>query len=195
MAGFARFLKTTVIGGILVLLPLVACAAAIAAVVSVLHDLLVPIARLLPVERLGGIRVASLLVVAAVLLLCFVLGLLVRTAVARAVGRWFDRNLLGHLPGYRLVRRLAGTLGGDPSETLGRPVWVRLGDSREIGFLTEEHVGDEVAVFLPASPRVTVGRVVVVPRSRTERISAPLPQVVKSISDFGVGSSTLGSPR
>jgi uncharacterized membrane protein len=196
MPAILRFLKTTLVGGVLVLLPLVACGYAVAAVAGVVIDVTRPVAsRLVPFglaeTTVGAHVVAGLLILA----ICFLLGLLVRTTLGRAVGRAVEAAVLNRLPGYRAMRRLASQVAGDPADTFGVPVWVRLGDARRMGFVVEEHADGEVAVFVPFSPVLTVGEVLVVASTRVERIAAPFMKVTKSVSEMGVGSAALRGAR
>jgi uncharacterized membrane protein len=192
MAGVLRFLKTTLLGGVLVLLPLVACGIAVAAIARVVLDVLGPVAsRLLPFGLAQSRAFAYALAVLLLLGVCFLFGLLVRTRLGRAVGRWFEGVLLNRLPGYRAMRRLASQVAGAREETFGEPVWVRLDDSRRLGFLVEAHPSGEVAVFLPFSPVLTVGTVVLVDGARVERIGAPFLKATQCLSEMGVGSAAL----
>jgi uncharacterized membrane protein len=182
--------KATVIGGVFVLLPLAGCALLAASVVRTVLYVVEPVAGLLPGERLYGVAAADLLVAAALLGACLLLGLLVRTVVGRALGRWLEAALLNRIPAYAPLRRLAGQLAGD-RETLGAPILLQVEGGRMLAFLVEEHASGEATVFVPAAPAVTVGTVRIVPADRVERLEAPLAEVANCIGQWGVGSAAL----
>ena len=114
MSRFINFLKTTALGGLLVIVP-------IAIVLFVLGQLML---ALLSVANdmlawLGiGIDDAlfmSALALLALIGLCFVTGLVVRTRAGDAIKRWFGRNVATRIPMYgaisNLTRRFAGIDG------------------------------------------------------------------------------------
>ena len=188
-----RYLKTTLLGGILVVLPLVGCAYLIGLTLKIVLGVIMPINRLLPIPDLAGIAVIDLLAISIIVVTCFLLGLLVRTAGGRTLGRWFEQSLLYQLPGYRLLRRLSRQVAGETEEALGAPVLVRLGDSRQYGFLVEELPTGEVTVFVPLAPLLYLGTVHLVPAERVTRLSQPLPRVIDRISRFGIGSANIAA--
>jgi uncharacterized membrane protein len=196
MQSLYRFLKTTLVGGLVVLVPVAVCAYIIAAVVKAVLRGLAPIAELLPAQDPGGIGLIGLMAIAIVVAVCFLFGLLVRTAGGRALGGWVEERLFNLLPGYELIKRVTQQFAGTGEETLGTPVAVRLGDSQQIGFLVEELTPGQVTVFIPAAPALTFGAVHIVPAERVEKLSAKLTQVVDCISKIGCGSSRLlSAPR
>lgn len=191
MQSLYRFVKTTLVGGLVVLVPVAVCAYIIAAVVKAVLRGLAPVAALLPAQSPEGIGLMSLIAIALVVALCFLFGLLVRTRGGQALGGWVERRLFNLLPGYELIKKITQQFAGTGEETLGTPVAVRLGDSQQIGFLVEDHGSGEVTVFVPAAPTLTFGTVHIIPADRVEKLSAKLPQVIDCITKVGFGSSRL----
>lgn len=191
MGRFLSFLKSTFVGGVLVLLPIAAVAYLVAETLGVATRVLAPIASRLPVGKIGGVSVAYLAAAVGLVLLCFAFGIAVRTVIAARLGRWIESALLGRIPGYRMFRTIASQLSGKPSGAFATPVWVRLDDTRQIGFLVEEAPPDEVIVFVPLSPILTVGAVHRVSRNRVERIASPLDDVASCVSRWGTGAGAL----
>ena len=196
MQSLFRFLKTTLVVGLVVLVPVANCAYIIAAVVKAVLGGLAPIAALLPAQSPGGIGLMGLIAIALVVAVCFLFGLLVRTAGGRALGGWVENRLFNLLPGYELIKRVTQQFAGTGEETLGTPVAVRLGDSQQIGFLVEELTPGQATVFIPAAPALTFGTVHIVSADRVEKLSAKMTQVVDCITKIGCGSSRLlSAPR
>jgi len=191
-----RFLKTTVVGGLVVLVPVAVCAYMIGAVVKTVLTVLAPIAKLLHVQSLGGIAAVEVVAVLVVVAVCFLFGLLVQTAGGRAIGSWFEKRLFNLVPGYQMFKKISRQFSGGGEEMLGTPVMVKLGDSRQIGFLVEECPSGEVAVFIPLAPALSLGSVHIIPTERAERLNATLPQVVDCITKVGFGSAgVLSAPK
>lgn len=196
MESLYRFLKTTVVGGLLVLVPVAVVAYTIAAVVKTLLTVLAPVAKLLHVQSLGGIVAVELVAILMVVAVCFLFGLLVQTAGGRAIGSWFEKKLFNLVPGYQMIKKISRQFSGGGEEMLGTPVVVKLGDSRQIGFLVEEYPSGEVAVFIPLAPAVSLGSVHIIPAEHAERLNATLPQVVDCITKVGFGSAqVLSAPK
>ena len=78
MKNFLEFLKTTILGGFLVLLPVVAVLVLIAIAVNSVIAIIAPLAAKLPMKTVGGYTAVTLLAVLLILGFCFLAGLLVQ---------------------------------------------------------------------------------------------------------------------
>ena len=111
------------------------------------------------------------------------------------MGSWLEKKLFNLVPGYEMIKKISRQFSGGEG-TLGTPVMVKLGDSRQIGFLVEECPSGEVAVFIPLAPALSLGSVHVIPTERAERLNARLSQVVDCITKVGFGSAgVLSAPK
>lgn len=185
------FTKTTAIGGLLVIVP-------IAVVVFVLGKLLLAlftVAR--DVTAYLDIGIDDVLVIFAIALLalvglCFLTGLLVRTRIGNAIKRWFRRTIARRIPMYNaianLTKRFAGVEG-----TQFAPVEVDLYGSgaHALGFLVEHLPGNRCTVFVPTAPVATVGNLFIVSGDRVRRIEASMADTVSVITQWGVDARTL----
>ena len=66
-----KFLKTTVIGGIVFMVPIVIFIAIIGKAIELTNKLAAPLTALIPVDSIGNITVANLLALVIVFLICF----------------------------------------------------------------------------------------------------------------------------
>ena len=191
-----RFLKTTVVGGLVVLVPVAVCAYMIGAVVKTVLTVSARISNLLHIQSLGGIAAVELVAVLVIVAVCFILGLLVQTTGGRAIGNWLEKRLFNLVPGYQMIKKISRQFSGGGEETLGTPVLVKFGGSRQIGFLVEECPSGEVAVFIPLAPALSLGSVHIIPAEQTEKLNATLSQVVDCITKVGFGSArVLSAPK
>ncbi|MGO9566888.1 MAG: DUF502 domain-containing protein [Desulfomonilaceae bacterium] len=193
MQSLYQFLKTTVIGGLVVLVPVAVCAYIISAVIKKVLSILGPIAKLLHVESVGGIAIVEVAAVLVVIAACFLFGLLVRTAAGQTLGSWFEEKVLNLLPGYQLMKKVSLQFAGGSEAAHWTPVLVKVGESRQIGFLVEEHSSGEVTVFIPAAPAVSLGAVHMVKAELVEKLDVSMRKVVDCITQLGIGSSKLTS--
>lgn len=185
------FIKTTALGGLLVIVP-------IAIIVFVLGQLLLTLFTLASgVTAYLDIGIDDALVIFAIALLslvglCFATGLFVRTRLGDAAKRWFGRNVASRIPMYHalanLTRRFAGVDGPQFA-----PVEVDLYGSgaHSMGFLVEELPESRSAVFVPTAPVATVGNLYIVPNDRIRRIEASMADTVSVITQWGVDSGNL----
>ena len=111
MNGLAQFLKTTIVGGIVFLVPLVAIIYVIGKALQLSRTFAEPIAAFLPVDRVGGIALANLVAIIAIVLLCFLAGLAARTSFASAFVRESESRFLWKIPGYGFVKGFTSPTG------------------------------------------------------------------------------------
>jgi uncharacterized membrane protein len=187
------FFKTTLLGALLIVVPIGIIGFALLQVVKLVRGLLLPVVESLPFDSMTLrilLLVAALLVV---ILLCYFTGLLVRTRWGRRLRGWVERSLLDRIPGYKMVRSLAHQYLGEEDEQKFRPVMVDLyaSGTKMIGLEIEELGDGTVAVFLPSVPAVTLGQVHIVPEERVTPIPASLHATVETLTMFGEGASKL----
>ena len=113
MKGLAELIKTTLIGGLLVVLPIYLSILLLAKTVGGLLALLSPVTAAIPASAQFRQVIAILIVLA----VCLAVGLLVRTNVGLRAKNAFERSVLEKIPGYTLVRGLAKRVSGDESES------------------------------------------------------------------------------
>jgi|SRR5271157_411367 len=193
MQSLYQFLKTTLIGGLVVLVPVAVSMYIISAVIKKVLSVLAPIAKELHVASVGGIAVVELAAVVLVIAACFLFGLMVRTTVGQSLGSWIEEKVLNLLPGYRLIKKVSLQFAGGSEAAHWSPVLIKVGESRQIGFLVEEHSSGEVTVFIPSAPAVSIGAVHLVKAELVEKLDVSMGKVVDCITQLGIGSSTLTS--
>jgi uncharacterized membrane protein len=193
MKTFSNFFRTTLAGGVLVLFPLVGCAYLVFRLASMLLNFINPLLSILPGFRNAdhAVREGASLVI--LLLLCFLVGLLVKTSGGKAVGCWLETNLLESVPGFLLFRRIAQTLFGE-EETSGTPVIVRRGPVRQVGFLIEQSALGEATVFVPSAPGLLSGGVIIVKSDDIERVNAAASEAARTVMRYGMGTNALLRP-
>jgi len=187
------FFKTTLLGAVLVVVPVGIVLFSLWQVVRLVKALLLPILGWLDFD---SVVTELMLIVGALLLvvlLCYFTGVVVRTRWGARVRKWFEASILEKIPGYSMIRTLVHQYLGDEDERQFRPVLVdKHGTgSLTIGFEIEELENGLVAVFFPSVPAVTLGGVEVVPDARVTPIKASMHDTLEALTMFGVGTSRL----
>ena len=82
MKGQIGFLKTTVIGGVIFLIPLIIIVAILGKAFQIMMRVAEPLSALVPIDSVVDIAVVNLIAVALIILACFVAGLAAKTVSA-----------------------------------------------------------------------------------------------------------------
>lgn len=183
---FASFLKTTAIGGLLFLLPIVVIGALLGYLYKIIASFYEPLKKFIPVDTAVGIAGLFLLAVAVVTVLCFFCGLLTRRAFARKFTQTIERQLVTVFPKYAIYKDLlAGNIGGAENRPTLVPVTVQLNDLTRIAFETERLVDGRVVVYLPGAPDTWAGSVALVSPDQVTSLNVPLSEVVGIFEKLG----------
>lgn len=180
-------LKHVMIRGILFLIPL----GFLGAVVAQLFKLTTSVAKvadhLIPVERVAGVGLTSILAVVFLVLLCLLAGLFSYLSFINNKVVALDSVLSGTLPGYSFVKGVFGSASHsrDSLDAL-KPVLVKYDDNRLLAFEVER-TGDLVVVFHPEIPSVLAGQIAVVDAHQVEPFPAPAHQVLSILRVHGRG--------
>lgn len=184
-----NFVKTTVLGGLIFLTPIVLLAAIVGKGLSLVHGLAKPALQLLPIETVFGAATIHVVSVVLLILLCFLAGLYSRTAGAGRLGNWLEKSLLEKIPTYPLLRaKLRSALQPEQMETL-QPVMVRFDDSWQFALLVEQVKPDASLVFLPGAPDAWSGSVCIVSADRVEPLELSVQRVNQLMKRLGEGAA------
>ena len=196
MKKIARFLKTTAVGGLLFLLPLIVIGALIGQVVPIVVTVADALGEIIPAKTAAGITLIILLAVAIVLLLCFGAGLLARRSLGRRISQGFEKKLLLLFPRYSIFKdQLKGSIGGDETKPRMKPVLARFDDSLRIGFEMERTDADLVTVYLPGAPDPWSGSVVFLNNDRVQPLGTEFGDTVDIFEKLGRDSAALLAGR
>lgn len=186
MKSFTTFLRATISGGILFLLPVVLVIMMLGKAHQIMVKISGPLANLLP-DRLLGLDGSMILAVILLVFICFFAGLLIRSKkVKQQMGRLED-TLFVYIPGYLLLKSIAADTVGESEATAFKPVIIKDGDAWKIGFLVEEKAGFST-VFIADAPRHDAGEVLIFPSELVKRINVPNNKVIQSLKNYGKGA-------
>lgn len=185
---YAReFIMSTLVGGLLIVVPVYLAVLLLLKGMKSVTGLIRPLAALLP-AWIPAERLFSLLLV---LTICFLIGLAVRTRTGRAARERMEKAFFGRLPGYGLIRGLTQRLAGDSTDNAWTPALVELEDALVPAFIIEALDDGRFTVFVPSVPTPLAGAVYVLSAERVHIVDVPFTQAVKSISRWGSGSRDL----
>ena len=187
MRAIAEFAKTTLIGGVLVMLPIYLSILLLLKAISGLMGLVSPITEGLP-EALPFRELIAILVLIGA---CFICGIAVRTGPGLRAKNAIERSVLEKIPGYALIRGLAGKIIGGSDEQSFTVVLAEIEDALVPAFLIEDCGDGQCAIFVPSVPTPAAGAIYIIPNERVHRVDVPFTQAVSVISKWGSGSKAL----
>jgi uncharacterized membrane protein len=183
----AEFTKTTLVGGLLVILPVYLCVLLVAKSISVVMSLVSPITNQIPAALQFRQLIAFVVLIAA----CFLAGLVLRTGPGLRAKNALERNLLERIPGYTLIRGLAGRVAGRQEDETFAVALVEIEDALVPAFIVEEHGDGAYTVFVPSVPTPAAGAVYILPKERVHLVDIPFSKAVSVISKWGSGARDL----
>lgn len=186
MRGKYRILKATLLGGAVVLLPLIVVAALAAWAIDTALQTIMPVFRWLPDQSVVGVSLTLACAVLALLVLCFLAGLLAETAIVRGVGSRAERLALS-LPGYALMKNVGTSMVGMEGVSPVRTVEVRSETCSQLGFLMETLPDGRHVVFIPGVPRALVGSLLIVDADRVQILEMPVSKALDVLGRLGIG--------
>jgi uncharacterized membrane protein len=143
------FLKATIAGGLLFLLPVVLVVIVLGYAMRLAGKVAQPISKLLPVDAVVGVGEVTVLAALVLVFISFVAGFVARTNAGKRIMRWSENSLLGGLPQYQLVKSMAEGLAQVENAESVHPALVSIEGGWQIGYLLEPLENGWVTVFLP----------------------------------------------
>jgi uncharacterized membrane protein len=181
------FVANAVVGGLLVLVPVYVAVLLLGKAMQTGASVVKPLADLLP-AWLPAEHALSLVLVVVV---CFLVGVLVRTSRGSAVRQQLDRSVFGKLPGYEMLRSLSQQVAGRADQAGWKPVIVEIEDALVPAFAVEKLDDGRYTVFVPSVPTPFAGALYVMSSDRVHEVDVPVGQAVRAISQWGVGTGNL----
>lgn len=187
MKSLREIVASTLLGGVLVVLPLYLAILLVLKAVQSMAAIIKPLVKLLP-ESVAHEQALALL---ALLVLCFVVGAVIRTEAGKSLRNWLERSVLARIPGYTTVRSLTRRLAGAEEGTAWQPALVEIEEGLVPGFIIERLGDGRCTVFVPSVPTPFAGAVYVLDGRRVHPLDVPMTQAMKAISRWGAGSAEL----
>jgi uncharacterized membrane protein len=187
-----KFLKSALVNGLAMLLPVVLVFLAIKEIFGLLVNIATPIADLFPLGTFDHVNETTIL---AVLLICgmaIFLGILSKLKVGRALGHSIEKHTLFKIPMYRMLKSLVGAFLNVESEESFKPAFIEndAGDL-EPAYVIEDRGRPRVVVLIPWAPTAFAGSVKLVKRECVHYLDVTLDEFSLSLTHLGTGMSDL----
>lgn len=182
-----NFLKTTLLGGLFVLLPLILLWLGLSEIAGLLVAMATPIADLFPAgvfdKQTAPAVVAVILLVGA----SFILGLAARSALINRLGRQFEGGVLDKVPMYRMLKIISSALIDAEKSDVSPAIISDGSGGGDPCYVMEKHQDGRATVLLPWSPASFAGSIKVVQQSDLEILDCSIDEFSRSLSQMGIG--------
>jgi len=185
------FMKTTIVGGLLFLVPAVLIILLVKNALELARKILMPIEKLLPIENIAGAAVEHLLAVVLIIAVCFAAGLAARTSPGAKLNAWLERAILRRVPGFGLIKRVTREMVNMESQSDLSVALARIEDAWVLSFIVEKLENGLLAVFVPSAPTPAVGSIYYLTEDRVKRLDVSVSSAIQCIMRLGVGSKEL----
>ena len=187
MKTLARFLKVTLVGGLLVVLPLWVSLLLLLKAIKGAVAMLLPIAKLLP----QSVVHEKIVALGLLLVICFVVGLIIRTRPGQRLGHWILEHILDRIPGFSLMRAMTRQFAGDKEEELFQPALVEIEEALVPAFIVEKHADGQFTIFVSSSPTPMAGAIYILSPERVHPVDVPLRKAMVCITKWGAGAAEM----
>ena len=193
MQTIAQFIRMTVLGGLFFLAPIVVLIVIVAKAIDFAKTGLNAVLVHLPFAADIDAGAATLLSVLLIAIICFLAGLVARTATAKRVIDAIELSVLSKIPGYEYLKQESASMLG-VGETGELPlVFVAMEGGWQLGIRTETLGNGLVSVFVPGAPNPHSGSVFFFPADTVHPAGVKLAAALNCLRRCGAGASTLGA--
>ena len=192
MRKVVRFLLATLVGGVLLLLPV-----GIVVVVGarlfgyarkfgqMAHDLFFP-------GQTGNV-IPALFALLFLLIVALLAGAFVQTMLGKRLFRWLEGTILARIPLYTIFAQMAADWTGGPMQLVGSSgadievALVRFDDYEAIAFVIERGRQGKAVIYLPGAPSALSGSVALVDEDRLTHTEMTPGDVMGGLRRLGAG--------
>ena len=193
MDSIKSFLKTTLLGGTLIVLPIVILILVFTWLYEFIVDKLRPITNIILETAKMQDFAAAALALSLILISFFLVGLIIRTNIGRIIFEFFEQKTLAKLPLYKIIKETTIQLMGSNRTLFKNVALVRLygNDTQITSFVTEKHEDGSCTVFVPSGPVPSAGFIYHVKKENVQIVDYPIETAMKTVFSLGAGSKEL----
>ena len=193
MKRLSNFIKTTLFGGLLVILPIILTFFFIRWIFNFVFGLIKPLTKVIVVhadtQNIIGHSAAVIIIIA----VCFIIGLIVKTRLGKFLFFQFEKYILKVAPGYSLFKETLKQLIGQEKRPFSSVVLGRVfgNDTLMTGFITDENSNGRYTVYFPSALNPTTGLLCHLKKEEVIKVDVPVETAMRTIISCGAGASEL----
>lgn len=187
-------IRANLIYGAIALLPVLIVAYVIFKVYGVVEQATKAVTPLFGGSDLFGTGTIAVMTVVGLLLVCTLVGALVRSQIASGAFEKVQSKFGDVIPAYEIVTNLLRGIAGNKKSYPPALINLFAPGTAVLGFVMEDTGMPYVTIFVPSTPVLTVGSVHIVERSRVQMIDGTAKDAAECAGQWGLGMQELCGP-
>ncbi len=193
MKTLTQFVRTTIVGGLFFLAPIVVLVVILAKALDFAKKSLNVVFVYIPAASELSAGAATVLSVTIVALVCLLAGLVAHTVIAQRLINLLESSLLSKIPGYDYLKQESASALGVAEIAELPVVFVPMEGGWQLGVQTEAVSGGLVSIFVPGAPDPHSGSVFFFSKDNVRPAGIKLAVALNCLRRCGAGASALGA--
>lgn len=189
-----HFVRTTLLGGAVVVLPVTIFILLAKLIFDTIRALIDPISSILPFPSISSDILLDLIALGLIIAFFFLMGLFVQTSLGQGLIALIERELLHRLPFYGAIKETVLQFTGAKRMPFSQVVIVRPygpEGSKMFGFVADEHKNGKYTIFVPTAPNPTNGFIFYMEARDVELVDVKPEEAIRMIIGIGTGASKM----
>jgi len=193
MEKFKIFLRTSILGGTVVVLPVAILAFVFRWIFGFVTDLIQPLTNVVLKRSQVPEISADIFVVVLIVVGCFIIGVIVKTRLGGVLYHHIENRILKIAPGYSLIKETVVQILGSKTSPFSSVALAHVygNDTLVSAFITDRHPDGSYTLFVPTAPNPTSGNVFHLKGEYVHPIKVSVEETMRSIISCGAGSTKL----
>ncbi len=193
MKTIAQFVRTTIVGGLFFLAPIVVLIVILAKAFDYAKKILNAVFGHIPAASDLSAGAATALAIALIALVCLLAGLLAHTGIAQRLVNLLESSLLSKIPGYDYLKQESASALGVAEIAELPVVFVPMEGGWQLGVQTGALSGGLVSIFVPGAPNPHSGSVFFFSKDIVRPAGVKLAVALNCLRRCGAGASSLAA--
>jgi uncharacterized membrane protein len=198
MERLRSFIKTSLIGGLVVILPVTILVTVFLWLYKLITAWIAPLSAFLRAYSEYNQLIANFIAISLVVAACFFVGVLVRTRLGGFLFRVIENRILKIVPGYSMIKETVLQVFGSREESPFSSVamaQVYGNDTLATVFITDKHRDGSYTVFMPTGPNPTSGLIFHLEGKYVHPVDIAVQDAMRTIISCGAGTAKLLQSR
>jgi uncharacterized membrane protein len=193
MSKIKKFIKTSLIGGIAVILPITILFLLFKWIFNFITQIIEPLTDMVVARSHLKVLAADVIVLGIILSTCFLVGAVVKTKFGRFIHEHIDLRLSRLIPGYSTIKLTVTQFFDRKAAPFSSVALVRAFDDENLmtAFITDTHPDGSYTVFVPCGPNPTTGYILHMKKEYVHPIPVSVEVALRSVISCGAGSQPI----
>lgn len=193
MGRLKSFVRTSLLGGAAVILPVAISVFIFKWLFNWITNIIQPLTNLVMAKSQVQEILADALVIVFISMSCFFIGVIIKTKVGKFVHESLENHILNIAPGYSTIKETVAQFIGKKRVPFSSVALVQVFENSTLmtAFITDVHSDGSYTVFVPTGPNPTSGNIYHLTGQFVHHVDVPVEQAMRSIISCGAGSTAL----